>query len=79
MSHVDENSNGAIVELTVGEVLEIQLAENRTTGFRWHVQTDGTPVCQPVDDRFESPSGPPGRGGTHTWQFRAGQSQNMKW
>ena len=71
MLHLDENSNGATVDLTVGEVLEIQLAENPTTGFRWQVQADGEPVCQPVDDRFESPGGPPGRGGTHVWHFRA--------
>jgi inhibitor of cysteine peptidase len=74
MSHVDENSNGATVDLTVGEVFEIQLAENPTTGFRWQVHTDGGPVCQPVDDRFESPSGPPGRGGVHVWRFRAWQN-----
>lgn len=73
MFQCDEHADGSTVDLAVGELLELQLAENPTTGFRWHLLTDGRPVCERVDDRFAAPSGPPGHGGTHVWQFRVGQ------
>jgi inhibitor of cysteine peptidase len=50
--------------------MEIRLAENPTTGYRWTVVANGAPACAMVGDRFERPTGPPGKGGQHLWQIK---------
>ena len=70
MINVDQNSNGQTVDLPVGQVMELRLAENPTTGYRWTFVTNGKPVCVVVADRYERPSGPPGQGGEHFWQIK---------
>ena len=71
MIHVDADYNGREVSLRVGEMLEIALPENRTTGFRWDLKSKAEPACILVKSTFEPAIAPPGRGGTHRWQFQA--------
>ena len=71
MIHVDASHNGGEVTLEVGEVVEISLAENRTTGFRWEIKSQAEPACALVNSTFEAAVSPPGKGGTHRWQFQA--------
>ena len=73
MLKVDQTSNGGAVELPVGEMLEISLPENRTTGFKWNVKSSGEPICALLDDRYE-PGRSIGEGGEHRWQFQANQA-----
>jgi len=68
---VEQGQSGQTVDLPVGQVMELRLAENPTTGYRWRFVADGTPTCVIVSDRFEGPAGPPGAGGEHTWQIKA--------
>jgi inhibitor of cysteine peptidase len=69
---LDENSNGQVVEAPIGETIEIRLPENPTTGFRWHLTSDGSPACGLVYDDFSTPPNPPpGKGGMHSWRFEA--------
>ncbi len=68
---LDESSNGQIVEAPIGDTIEIRLPENPTTGFRWHLTSDGSPECSLVHDDFSAPLSPPGKGGMHTWRFEA--------
>ena len=75
---VDQNHSGQTIDLPVGQVIELRLAENPTTGYRWTFVADGAPTCLVVSDRFEGPTGPPGRGGEHAWQIKgalAGECQ----
>jgi inhibitor of cysteine peptidase len=68
---VDKTYDGREVTLAIGEVLELSLAENPTTGFRWGFAVKPEPVCTIVKSVFESATVPPGKGGTHHWQFQA--------
>lgn len=69
---VDENSNGNQIKLASGETLGIGLSENRTTGYKWFLKSNGK-VFTLVDDSFE-PGQTPGEPGTHHWKFRAEQA-----
>jgi inhibitor of cysteine peptidase len=75
MLTLDESSNGQIVEASIGDTIEIRLPENPTTGFRWHLTSDGSPACGLVGDDFSAPPNqPPGKGGEHTWTFEAARA-----
>jgi predicted secreted protein len=69
---VDENSDGNQIKLASGETLDIGLSENRTTGYKWFLKSNGK-VCTLVDDSFE-PGQAPGAPGTHRWKFQAEQA-----
>jgi predicted secreted protein len=66
-----QDDKGSEVALAVGEVVELSLPENRTTGFHWELKAKGRLVCELVKDEFEPAIGPPGKGGVHRWQFQA--------
>ena len=67
---VDQNNAGQTVDLAVGQVMELRLAENPTTGYRWTFVTNGAPACLVVSERFDTSAGPPGQGGEHAWQIK---------
>src|SRR5438094_5784080 len=67
---VDERASGSSVDLGVGQTLEVRLAENPTTGFRWQIEADGRPACTLTSDLYEAASGPPGSGGTRVLAYR---------
>lgn len=74
MQNFDENAHGREIEIHIGEVFEITLPENPTTGFRWSFEARGEPFCSLLDDHFEpAPQNLPGRGGCHYWHFKAVQ------
>lgn len=70
MKQLDESSNAKEIDLTVGESLEVRLQENRTTGYKWIVDSAGGPECKLVSDSFEAGTAV-GQPGTHIWEFRA--------
>jgi predicted secreted protein len=74
MTRFEEDANDRQVNLRVGEMFEIHLPETRTTGYKWAVEKGGEPVCALVSESSEAPPGPPGRAGTHLWQFRAAKA-----
>jgi predicted secreted protein len=68
---VDKSSNDQIVEVMIGQTIQVRLEENPTTGFRWYLTSEGAPTCASIDDTFTAaPAGPPGKGGSHTWRCR---------
>jgi inhibitor of cysteine peptidase len=69
MLEINESSNGHEITLPVGQILEISLGENPTTGFRWNLESKGELTCAFIKDFFESVVDPPGHGGNHHWQF----------
>ena len=70
MITIDQAQSGHTVDLPVGQVMELRLAENPTTGYRWAFTDKCEPACVVVGDRFERPAGPPGAGGQHVWQIK---------
>ena len=80
MQKFNESAHEHEVQIHVGEVFEIALPENPTTGFRWNVEASGEPFCSLLDDHFEpAPQNLPGQGGYHYWHFKAVQvgSENI--
>jgi inhibitor of cysteine peptidase len=75
MMQVDETFNGREVALHLGDMLEVRLSENPSTGYRW-TQPQGfssgwTTILKQVDDTFDSPASVPGRSGTRVLRFES--------
>ena len=63
--------NGGKRELRVGDLFEVTLPENPTTGYRWQLHSPVGPVLEVEDDSFAGPSsGMIGAGGLRSWRFR---------
>jgi inhibitor of cysteine peptidase len=78
MLHADESYNGQTVSLAVGDSIDLALAENPTTGYRWRLVQGATKAdnaaCPCVKDDFEpGRTGVAGQGGTHRWEFKAAE------
>jgi len=68
---IQQADNGQTFDTSVGQMFEIRLPENPTTGFRW-AMTSGKSACSLVRDEFHPPQpAPPGASGEHTWEFKA--------
>ena len=66
-------SDGAVVTIAPGDVLELALPENPTTGYRWAL--DPLPAgATLLDDRMErsDPAPDPGAGATRVFAIRVG-------
>jgi len=74
MITLDQAANETEVSLSQEQKVEVALAENPTTGFRWEVVQTGAPVLAAEGSTFEAPKGAPGKGGLHRWLFRAVQA-----
>jgi predicted secreted protein len=51
------------------EALTLRLAENPTTGFRWHVSQSGPGGLHLLDEQFVAGAGAPGAGGQRVLRF----------
>ena len=71
MVQVDKSANNTETVLAAGQTLEISLAENPTTGFRWELKAAGEPACAARGDTFDAPSPGVGKSGTRRWRFEA--------
>lgn len=68
---LNHQDNGRAVEMNLGDVVTVRLAENPTTGYRWTVETSSG--LEPVGDRFEA-GGAIGGAGVRELQFRPAQA-----
>jgi inhibitor of cysteine peptidase len=71
-----ETDNGGAIEVRQGDVIDLQLRENPTTGFRWQVvRADGLdeePLAADATPQGGEPGQPRiGAGGVRTLRFRA--------
>ena len=75
MVQVDDSFNGREVSLQVGDTLEVSLAENASTGFRWSVPPDlkhkFDKVISEREQSVEGANGPPGKAGVRHLYFEA--------
>lgn len=64
---------GRSITLRAGDELEVELVENATTGFFWHVETDAPSVVVPGDSEYALPAdrNAAGAAGTHRFTFLA--------
>lgn len=69
----DENDNGQVVTMAVGDVLQLSLPENRSTGYVWSVTTNDAAILRPGDEPAYVIEGEPlpGAGGRVTFTFTA--------
>jgi inhibitor of cysteine peptidase len=64
-----QDDSGGRRTTRVGEELSVVLAENPTTGYRWHSEIDAR-TLQQTGDRYEGPAEPRGSAGTRRLTFR---------
>ena len=75
MIQITKDTNGGQVEIALGEQLEIQLPENPTTGYRWHLQKSGSPILEVQEDSYQVAGAARGAGGTQRrWRLRSLQA-----
>ncbi len=73
----DEGDNGQTVTMGVGDVLQVMLPENPSTGYTWAVVTNDETVLRPSDQpaydvgTAAADSNVLGAGGTRTFLFEA--------
>lgn len=68
----DEADNGQSVTMKVGDMLQLMLAENPTTGYTWAIVTnDGDVLTLSGEPAYEVESDAIGAGGTRTFMFQA--------
>jgi inhibitor of cysteine peptidase len=75
---VDESFDNKSVTIPVGDTLELSLAENPTTGYRWTLANSGTPICVLKADDFVAAGPKPGEAGRHNFTFLVGQAGEAK-
>lgn len=68
---IDQTHNNGSADLFVADSLRVQLSENPTTGYRWHLQSDGAPALHLIQDSLETPGSQPGAAGIRYWIFEA--------
>ena len=69
---VDESQSNELLEMVRGDLLDVHLTENATTGFRWRIEGAGSPVVELEHDRTVPGSNArPGGGGSRRLRFRA--------
>ena len=76
MRQITEESNGTEIDLAAGETFEVRLEENRSTGFKWVLESSSKGsegALALVSDSFEKGEAI-GQPGTHRWEFRAQRS-----
>lgn len=67
---IDEEADGTTITLAVGDVLEVALPANPTTGFTWEVTAvDGAILSAAGDWVFVADSTAIGSGGTMSFSF----------
>ena len=67
-----EKDNGALVEVSLGSKVTIELSENPTTGYRWKIETIDEVFLVPEGDAFLTGNQIGlGAGGVRRFYFRA--------
>lgn len=66
---IDQSRNGLAVEVPAGEPFRIELFENPTTGYRWHLVSPTDTALRVLEDSFEASQDKRGAGGMRQWTF----------
>jgi inhibitor of cysteine peptidase len=68
---VTARANGTRVTVHRGDRIEIKLASNPSTGYRWRTVSSGRPVVKLTASTYQGRERFPGAAGTQTFTFRA--------
>jgi len=72
MVELTEEDNGSIVTVIVGDIIQIQLEGNPTTGYSWGTENLDTNLLEMIGEpAFEANSKLKGSGGIYTFTFNA--------
>jgi predicted secreted protein len=75
MIELDQNLDGRKIDLPVGETLMINLTENATTGFSWHLKENPGSSLVVEDEAFIPPESiEVGQPGTRRWLLKGAES-----
>jgi len=73
--NVTDANSGDSVALARNQQLVVRLPSNPTTGYRWALAQQSTPMLEPEGaPTFEKSTGAAGAGGTETWRFAPTQA-----
>jgi len=70
MLTLGETDNGRRLPARVGDVLEVRLAENASTGYRWAPDSHDAGVLEAVEASANYPNTAVGSGGEAVFRFR---------
>jgi inhibitor of cysteine peptidase len=70
MLTLTDHDNGRRLPAHVGDVLEVHLGENATTGYRWALDSHDTAVLELVETTASYPKAAVGSGGEAIFRFR---------
>ena len=67
--------NGSTAPAKLGDLIDLRLEENPTTGYQWQMQASAglTPISSEFEGPTESPA-PIGAGGVHVWSYQVQQA-----
>jgi predicted secreted protein len=68
---IDQKQNNGVVEVPAEDSFRLELHENPTTGYQWHLPSPIDPALRILDDSFERSDGGYGSGGIRRWTFVA--------
>ena len=69
---VDERDAGSSLEMEIGNILEIVLKGNPSTGYMWQVASDDNPILRQIGETVFTPERQArGSGGTIIMRFEA--------
>src|SRR5215217_6444129 len=74
---VDRSNLGGTVVANVGDTIEIRLAENPTTGFRWAVESVDRRLALEHDDYAPAADGGVGGGGQRLLRYKANEAGSV--
>ena len=69
LHRIDRRASGSALSIALDDELRIELVENPTTGYRWHVDQAGD-VLEPTDSVYSRSGTGVGAGGRRTLGFR---------
>lgn len=79
MLALSEADAGKTIDVTAGDIVEIQLPEHATAGYRWTLETIDKSVCELFADERHGPDKiVPGAPGTHVWRLKAARTGDCK-
>ena len=79
MIEIDESFDGRQIDVPVGESLVINLKENPTTGYTWHLSGNPEPYLDLEEATvIAARVDPPGQPGIHRWRLKARESGTAK-
>jgi inhibitor of cysteine peptidase len=69
---LEEPDSGSDIFLVQGDVLQVRLPSNPSTGYGWSIAGNSPAVLRPTGEpKYDAPAkGGPGAGGTQTFEFR---------